>query len=58
MGHYAAECRQNEGPSIDYMDEEGTFPDHPDDQSSGMSEIPNYMDDEDPEMDQISGPTI
>ena len=40
------------------MDEEGTFPDHPDDQSSEMSKTPDYMNDEDPEMDQIPGPTI
>ena len=51
MGHHIAECRQNKEPSIDYMDEEGTFPDHPDDQSSEMSETPDYMNDEDPEMD-------
>jgi len=58
MGHYAAECKQYEGPSIDYMDEERTFPDHPSDQSSEMSKIPDYMNDEDPEMDQIPSPTI
>jgi len=58
MRHYAAECEQNEEPSINYMDEEGTFLDHPYDQSSEMSEIPDYMNDEDPEMDQIPGPTI
>jgi len=58
MGHYNTECRQYEGPSIDYMDEEGTFPHHPEDQSSEMNEIPDYMNDEDPEMDQILGPTI
>jgi len=58
VGHYAAECRQYEEPSIDYVDEEGTFPDHPNDQSSEMSEIPDYMNDEDPEMNQIPSPTI
>jgi len=51
MGHYATDCKQYEEPSIDYMDEEGTSPDHPDDQSSEMSETPDYMDNEDPEMD-------
>jgi len=51
MGHYAAECRQYEGPSTDYMDEDETLPDHPDDQSSEMSEIPDFMNDDDPEMD-------
>jgi len=58
MGHYAAECRNYEGPSVDYMDEERSIPDYPDNQSSEMSEIPDYMNDEDPEMDQIPGPTI
>jgi len=57
MGHYTTECDQYEGPSDDYMDEE-TFPIHPDDQSSEMSETPDYMNNEDPEMDQIPGPTI
>jgi len=58
MGHYAADCRQYEGPSIDYMDEEEIPPDHPDDQSSEMSEIPDYMDNDNPEMDQVPDPTI
>jgi|SRR6267142_934517 len=58
MGHYAAECDQYEEPSIDYMDEEGTIPDHPDNQSSEMSEISDYMNDDDLAMDQIPGPTI
>jgi len=58
MGHYAAECRQNEETPTDYLEEEGTFPVHPDDQGSEMSKIPDYMNDEDPEMDQIPGPTI
>jgi len=57
MGHYAAECNQYEGPSNDYTDEE-TFQNYPDDQSSKMSETHDYMNDEDPEMDQIPGPTI
>ena len=57
MGHYATECDQYEGPSDDYTDEE-TFPSHLDDQSSEMSETYDYMNDEDPEMDQIPGPTI
>jgi len=57
MGHYAAECNQYEGPSDDYTDEE-TFKNYPDNQSSETSKIPNYMNDEDPEMDQIPGPTI
>jgi len=51
MGHYAADCRQYEQPPIDYMDKEGTFLDHPDDQSSETSETPDYMNDDDPEMD-------
>jgi len=58
MGHYAAECDQYEGPSIDYMDERETSLDHSDNQSSELSEIPDYMNDKDPEMDQIPGPTI
>jgi len=58
MGHYATECRQYKETSIDYMDEEGTFSNHPDEQSSEMSETPDYMNDEDPEMDQIPGPNI
>jgi len=58
MGHYTAECEQYEGPTIDYMDEEETLPEHPYDQSSEMSKIPDYMNDEDPEMDQIPSPTI
>jgi len=58
MGHYTAECRQNEGPSMDHMNEEETSPYDPNDQSSETSEIPDYMNDEDPEMDQIPGPTI
>jgi len=57
MGHYTAECDQYEGPSNDYMDEE-TFQYDPDDHSSEISEIPDYMNDKDPEMDQIPGPTI
>jgi len=57
MEHYAAECDQYEGPSNDYTDEE-TSPSHPDDQSSEMSETYDYMNDEDPEMDHIPGPTI
>src|SRR6267142_211576 len=57
MGHYAAECEQYEGPSDDYTDEE-TFKNYPDNQSSETSKIPNYMNDDDPEMDQIPGPTI
>jgi len=58
MGHYAAECNQYEDPSIDYTEEDGTIPDHPDDQSSEMNETLDYMNDEDPEMDQVPGPTI
>jgi len=58
MGHYATECEQNEEPSVDYMDEEGTPLYQPDNQSSKMSEIPDYINDKDPEMDQIPGPTI
>jgi len=58
MGHYAAECNQYEEPSMDYMDEEETSPYYPDNQSSETNETPNYMNDEDPEMDQIPGPTI
>ena len=58
MGHYAAECDQYEEPSTNYMNEEGTFTDHPDDQSSEMSEIPDYMDNDNPEMDQVPDPTI
>jgi len=57
MGHHAAECDQYERPSNNYTDEE-TFRNYPDDQSSETSEIPDYMNDEDPEMDQIPGPTI
>ena len=40
------------------MDERQTPPDYPDDQSSKISDTPDYMNDEDPEMDQIPGPTI
>jgi|SRR6266850_4954345 len=58
MGHYAAECEQYEGPPLDYMGEEGAYTNHPDNQNSETSEIPDYMNDEDPEMDQILGPTI
>jgi len=58
MGHYAADCIRYKEPSINYMDEEETSLNHPDDQSSNMSKIPNYMDDEDPEMDQIPDPII
>ena len=58
MGHYATECRQNEEPSTDYMDEEENSPAYSDNQSSEMNEISDYMNDEDPEMDQIPGPTI
>jgi len=57
MGHYAAECDQNEEPPNDYTEEE-TFQNYPDNQSSEISETPDYMNDEDPEMDQIPGPTI
>jgi len=57
MGHYAAECDQYEESFNDYTDGD-TFLIHPDDQSSEMSETPDYMNDEDPEMDQIPGPTI
>jgi len=58
MGHYAADCRQYEEPSVSYTDKEEMSLDYPDDQSSEMSETPDYMDDEDPEMDQIPNPTI
>jgi len=58
MGHYATECRQLEEPPIDYMDEEETSLYHLDDQRSETSEIPNYMDNDDPEMNQIPGPNI
>jgi len=58
MGHYAAECDQYGDSSIDYMDEDETSPNHPSNQSSEMSEIPDYMNNEDPEMDQIPGPNI
>jgi len=51
MGHYAADCRHHKEPSVDYTDEEETALNHPDYQSSETSEIPDYMDDEDPEMD-------
>ena len=58
MGHYAADCTRYEELSIDYMGEEETPLDYPDEQRSKIDETPNYMDDEDPEMDQISDPTI
>jgi len=58
MGHYAAECDRNEGPSIEYMDEDETTSYYLDDQSSETNEIPDYMDNEDPEMDQIPGPIM
>jgi len=58
MGHYTTNCTQYEESSADYTSEEGILPDHPDDQSSKMSETPDYMNDEDPEMDQIPGPNI
>jgi len=57
MGHYAAECDQYEDRPHDYTDEE-TFQNYPDEQSSKRSEIPDYMNDEDPEMDQVPSPTI
>src|SRR6267142_845245 len=58
MGHYAADCTQNEEPSINYTNEEETPLDHPDNQSSEMGKTYDYMNDEDPGMDQIPGPTI
>jgi len=58
MGHYAAECDQLEEPSTHYVDENEPMPYYADDQSSETSEIPDYMNEEDPEMDRIPGPTI
>jgi len=58
MGHYAAKCRQYEEPSVNYTDEEESFPNYSNDQSSEMNETPDYMNDDDPEMDQIPGPSI
>jgi len=58
MGHYATDCRQYGEPPANYTDGEETSLDHPNDQSSEMSEIPNYMDNKDPEMDQIPNPTM
>jgi len=57
MGHYAAECDQNDEPPNDYTNEE-TFQNYPNDQNSEMSEVLDYMNDDDPEMDQIPGPIM
>jgi len=58
MGHHAAECNQYEEPPIHCMDEDEPMPYFANDQSSETSDIPDYMNEEDPEMDQIPGPTI
>jgi len=58
MGHYTADCTQYEEPPVNYTDEEEIPLDYSDNQSSEMSETHDYMNDEDPKMDQIPGPTI
>jgi len=58
MGHYAAECDQYQGSPTNYIDEDEPMPYYTDNQGSETSEIPDYMNEEDPEMDQVPGPTI